>query len=400
MLSRKFLARISSTIRTAKALAGVKGSDLPFGGVSVILVGDFHQFPPVTGRPLYWPIDPLKDDAEELLGRALYDQFETAIRLTEQVRVIDAEWLDVLHHVRNGSCRTHHIEILCSLVLADPCCVTPDFTSYPWNDAILVTPRHSVRRQWNTAMTIKHCQQNGRQLINCSAYDTIANRPVTLSERFAIASKMSKHAGSRSKVLQGLPDTVAMAIGMKVMVTFNIETDLDIANGARGEVVQVVLDERESKYSASQSTVQLEYPPAYVLVKMLSTKVSRLEGLEDNVIPIQPMERSFTISVGDKTKTVVRRQLPLTAAYAFTDYRSQGQTIHHAIIDIASPPTGTLTPFNIYVALSRCRGRDGIRLLRDFDENLLTSHPSEYLRLEDKRLARLNQETKEKWRTM
>ncbi|KAF8119744.1 hypothetical protein EV363DRAFT_1146192, partial [Boletus edulis] len=92
-----------------------------------------------------------------------------------------------------------------------------------------------------------------------------------------------------------------------------------------------------------------------------------------------------------------RIQLPLTPAYAFTDYRSQGQTINHAIIDIATPPSGSLTPFNVYVALSRCRGRESIRLLRDFDEKLLMSHPSEYLRLEDERLVKLDQDTRRWW---
>ncbi|KIK81359.1 hypothetical protein PAXRUDRAFT_156284, partial [Paxillus rubicundulus Ve08.2h10] len=95
--------------------------------------------------------------------------------------------------------------------------------------------------------------------------------------------------------------------------------------------------------------------------------------------------------------TVTRRQLPLTTSYAFTDYRSQGQTISTVLIDIGTPPTGQLTPFNIYVALSRSCGRDTIRLLRDFDERLLTSHPSEYLRVEDARLARMDEETLRKW---
>ncbi|OAX36992.1 hypothetical protein K503DRAFT_694053, partial [Rhizopogon vinicolor AM-OR11-026] len=36
----------------------------------------------------------------------------------------------------------------------------------------------------------------------------------------------------------------------------------------------------------------------------------------------------------------------ITPAYAFTDYRSQGQTISHTIIDIGTPPTGGLMPFN------------------------------------------------------
>ncbi|KIJ04774.1 hypothetical protein PAXINDRAFT_94320 [Paxillus involutus ATCC 200175] len=122
---------------------------------------------------------------------------------------------------------------------------------------------------------------------------------------------------------------------------------------------------------------------------MLSTKVTQLEGLEKNIIPLVPLERTFSIVVGNRKKTVVRTQLPLTAAYAFTNYRSQGQTICHAIIDIGTPPSGSLTPFNIYVALSRCRGRENIRLLREFDEKLLMNHPSEYLRIEDERLKNL-----------
>ncbi|OAX33138.1 hypothetical protein K503DRAFT_775939, partial [Rhizopogon vinicolor AM-OR11-026] len=58
----------------------------------------------------------------------------------------------------------------------------------------------------------------------------------------------------------------------------------------------------------------------------------------------------------------------------------------HTTIEIGAPPTGRLTPFNVYVALSRSRGQDNIRLLRDFDEKLLMTHPCEYLRIEDERL--------------
>ncbi|KAG1817848.1 hypothetical protein EV424DRAFT_1267137, partial [Suillus variegatus] len=54
----------------------------------------------------------------------------------------------------------------------------------------------------------------------------------------------------------------------------------------------------------------------------------------------------------------------VTPAYSFTDYRSQGQTISHSIIDIATPPSGGLTPFNVYVALSRGRGLEDERLMR------------------------------------
>ncbi|KAG1792112.1 hypothetical protein EV424DRAFT_1336713 [Suillus variegatus] len=90
-------------------------------------------------------------------------------------------------------------------------------------------------------------------------------------------------------------------------------------------------------------------------------------------------------------------QLPLTVlAYAFTDYRSQGQTISNAIVDLARPPSGELAPFNVYVALSRGHGRENIRL-RDFDEKLVTTHPNEYPRLEDRRLLELDEVTERWW---
>ncbi|KAL4076394.1 hypothetical protein J3A83DRAFT_4050966, partial [Scleroderma citrinum] len=41
----------------------------------------------------------------------------------------------------------------------------------------------------------------------------------------------------------------------------------------------------------------------------------------------------------------------LPATYAFTDSWSQGQTLQHIITNIASPPTGGLSLFNLYVTL-------------------------------------------------
>ncbi|KAL4069552.1 hypothetical protein J3A83DRAFT_4095565 [Scleroderma citrinum] len=69
----------------------------------------------------------------------------------------------------------------------------------------------------------------------------------------------------------------------------------------------------------------------------------------------------------EQKRSVKRHQFPITAAYAFTDYRSQGQTLQHVIIDIASPPTGGLSLFDLYVALSRSRGRSTIQLLAEDD---------------------------------
>jgi len=82
----------------------------------------------------------------------------------------------------------------------------------------------------------------------------------------------------------------------------------------------------------------------------------------------------------------------VTAAYAFTDYRSQGQTLPYVIIDIASP-TGTLSLFNLYALLSGSSGRASISLLRDFDDKLFMASHDPALVDENERLESLNIET-------
>ena len=134
-----------------------------------------------------------------------------------------------------------------------------------------------------------------------------------------------------------------------------------------------------------------------VLIKLAQTKAPHLDSLNQNVIPIEPVTRSFLILKDGKRISVNRTQLPLTLAYAFTNYRAQGQTLEPVIVNIGPPPHGLLTPFNIYMALSRGMGQDNIQLLRDFDEKLLQQHPSEYLRLEDERLKMLDEKTKALW---
>ena len=180
---------------------------------------------------------------------------------------------------------------------------------------------------------------------------------------------------------------------MKVMMLQNIDTNLDVANGARGRITRIVLNSGET-IDESRPHIQLTEMPAYIIVKLDRTKAPQLNGLEVNEIPIEPIQGKFQIyeNPENKTKvTVTRTQLPITPAYAFTDYRSQGQTIPLVIVDIGKPPTGHITAFNAYVALSRSRGRSSIRLLRDFDRKLFTETPCQMLEAEDRRLLSLDQ---------
>jgi hypothetical protein len=49
---------------------------------------------------------------------------------------------------------------------------------------------------------------------------------------------------------------------MQVMVTFNVETDLDIANRSRGENTKIVLDECcKTAFPSTPAIVELTYLP-------------------------------------------------------------------------------------------------------------------------------------------
>ncbi|KIL70018.1 hypothetical protein M378DRAFT_57267, partial [Amanita muscaria Koide BX008] len=112
-------------------------------------------------------------------------------------------------------------------------------------------------------------------------------------------------------------------------------------------------------------------------------------------IPVEPAKNFMRIQVANNTgktvnRNVQRRQFPITAAYAFTDYRSQGQTLPYVLVDLATPPFGSLSLFNLYVALSRSSGRASIQLLRDFDPKVFQQSHDLNLLAEDDRLERLN----------
>ena len=102
MISKSFLTLLSRVICIGKGTDGDAGRTHSFGGINVILCGDFHQFPPVAAAPkeaLYFASDNDRDSVDALLGRQIYEEFRTVVILKEQMRCTDPEWLDFLQHL-------------------------------------------------------------------------------------------------------------------------------------------------------------------------------------------------------------------------------------------------------------------------------------------------------------
>jgi hypothetical protein len=401
MLHDTLLADIAKVVAHVKKIGNEGDPYLPFGGMHVILFGDFHQFPPVakTSSALY--SRQITYDADALQGRHLYDQFRSVFSLEQQIRVKDQTWIQILDRLRVGECNTRDLETIRGLILNTPRCPPTDFQRLPWSEAILITTRHTVRELWNSACLKRHCLRTGNVHYIVSSEDYIKGTMTTPTN-----DVRREIARTKERLTGKLSDRIEIAVGMKAMIKYNISTEGDVANGTRGTIEEIILDPREEPPKPDEvGVVRLKYPPAVILFKpdgasdissaFEDNRGSKSIHIPKGLVPISPSIADFTIAMPDGSSLRISRcQYAITGGYAFTDFKSQGQSIDPVLVDIRNPPTGKLSPFSAYVALSRSKGRDSIRLLSDFNEELFQTHPNIDLAVEMDRLRALERKTR------
>ena len=112
--------------------------------------------------------------------------------------------------MRHGRLANLDMNMLDGLVLTNALCPRTDFTTLPWKDACLVTPRHAVREAWNVAATDRMCRETGVVMFVVPAEDTVGKRSVNNFERLEIARQPPDQRR------QIPPAENILAIGMKV----------------------------------------------------------------------------------------------------------------------------------------------------------------------------------------
>ncbi|KAI6126364.1 hypothetical protein EDD16DRAFT_1425629, partial [Pisolithus croceorrhizus] len=260
MLGKTFLACLSHNVAIGKMAEGSPASSESFGGISVIMCRDFHQFPPVAvaaSEVLYIPGNPRKDSTLSQVGHAIYEEFQMVVLLQQQMQVSNKVWWDFLHHLCMGHIQCHHLDMLCTLILTSLGTTHPDFITMPWVLACLMTPQHAVHQQWNHATLEKHAGMMDTIIFECVAEDTMGNQ-----------THQSRHEYQGRRRNHELLDTIELCLGSSVMVTENVETDLDITNGAHGTIVDIFLHPDEPPTTCCNGVIQLRLLPSFLLVKL------------------------------------------------------------------------------------------------------------------------------------
>ena len=307
MLGQRALGWIDRRCREATG----KGSVL-FGGISIILVGDPAQLPPVADKPLYYPFP--KDSLQEQ-GYCAYACFEKVVKLDKNMRLTcvsseRAQFLNLLASLRTGMSTEEQWRLLLS---RQPNAVSnlQDF--------------HFATRLFYTNHDVAQFNYNELQNLN---------QPIAVIE--------AKHSPATAKTIPsdemcGLQPTIFIAKGARVMLTMNLWTDAGLCNGATGTVTEIVFADDQQPPSL----------PVAVVVHFDNYKGPSFSSFP-NCVPICPV----TVTNRNSHVPSERQQLPLKLAWAMTIHKSQGLTLEQAWIDIGpSEKTTGLT----YVALSRVR---------------------------------------------
>jgi ATP-dependent DNA helicase PIF1 len=307
---------------------------LPFGGISVLAVGDFAQLPPVLDRPLYSPVDGMKD--LHLQGKQTFlSQFKIVSELTTNMRQQGEEpeqvrFKQILENIRDGKIIEDDWHVLMTRRLS---ILPPDE-----RNLFLDNPECLFLR----ATTEKAEQGNTAKLNKLP---------------FPCFSVLAKHTGDpKVKTLnadkfEGLRQVAELAKGAKVMLTRNLWTEAGLVNGASGVVVDVVFADHNDPLLAPSRSQH----PDYVLVDF--PKYSGPPFIQElpTVLPIVPMT-AFTRNGASGTRT----QFPLMLAWEMTVHKAQGLTVDRCCVDIGE----TVFAAHLeYVALSRCKQFKGIALV-------------------------------------
>ena len=292
----------------------LRSSTEVFGGIQVIACGDFLQLPPVQeeGDSEYrfcfetpsW---------QELFHKSNKGKI---ICLQKVHRSLQDVWTGILDEVRRG-------ELTMDTRLALMDCVVKNVNT----EHVRLYSRRKQVEQWNKSEMDK---LEGDEYV-WVASDIGQPGEIDQLDRSCLAAR-----------------EVHLKIGAPVLLLKNLDLKRGLVNGRQGIVVRFVPRVSEEVH------VDSENPLVHTIPNHGLTPVVRFGTIEQEIDPVE-----WSWGIGFK-KSAVRQQIPLMLAHSITIHKAQGMTLDEAAVDLR----GVFEDGQAYVALSRVRSLDGLRILQ------------------------------------
>jgi len=292
----------------------VRQSELPFGGVQLILIGDFMQLPPVEVE------NEQKKRAFE--ATAWSTCIKKTLVLRKVVRQSDENFVRMLTCIRFG-----YIDESVSPFIQKMC------EPKRWSEETEPVLLYPTRRQ--------------AEAYNSGKLDELEAEQETYTAEDNVYNK-----GSTSRSLESCPalPEVTLKVGAQVMLVKNINSTL--VNGTVGVVTRFIiisLPDRKIPYSVP---------------------VVRFTLADGNVVTRHIFKETWSMQQSSGQTICSRTQIPLILSWAITIHKSQGKTIQFLRVDLGK----SFAPGQIYTALSRAVSLETLEVI-NFDPGLIKVDP-------------------------
>jgi hypothetical protein len=363
MVSLGWIAQISAALQEA-----VQCKEKPFGGVSVVWIGDVHQLQPVMGLPVATPNEMLKNskDAEGRLlwtGEKWKNRKALAVLMKQQYRMQEP-LASIAERFANSEQTLDDAQLLSEQVLSEG--------AEDWE----------THFQEGSLLSRVLCTDNNSK----AALNWEIAKWLHREEWYQWKAEDDASVEATNEVIDQLEPVQCAWKWMPVICLENY-LGTDVVNGALCWVVNVVLEEPGQM-------------PAAVLVVAAKSKEEATAKVEEDdlsdlladkvVVPLMPVKRQG------------RKAIPYAPVWCMTVHKVQGATLDRAVLNVADQVSAPV----LYTAITRVRSLDKLWFLQKLSPTLfLTMRYSANVNQEMRRLKKLEQATKQhlleqmrKWR--
>jgi endonuclease/exonuclease/phosphatase (EEP) superfamily protein YafD len=322
-------------------LQQIMGTKEPFGGISMITVGDLFQLKPVFD---HWIFENSKD-GYAALATNLWQQYFQMFELSEIMRQKeDKDFAEILNRIREGKHTEADIEILKERILK----LSPQHPDYPINSTHLFGTNMAVDQHNHD---IFHKSTNEK--VEIKAIDIVLG---DLSDE--LKEKVKKQIPNDPSKTMGLYSVCSILKDAKYDLTTNVSVVDGMTNGAECVIKKV---DYRLPGSSRPSIIWVSFQEEHI-GNNYRKEYAHLynKSIERHWIPILEVTRQFR----KHQMQVLRRQFPLRPSAAKTIHRCQGDTLTEAVVDLPSSKREHMH----YVALSRLRSISGLHIL-NLNEN-------------------------------
>ena len=359
-------------------LFGMSGAQDYFGGINIIFVGDLFQIPPVQQSKIFDP------RGLAALGINFWKDFCTFSELNEVVRSKgDAPFTELCHRLRTGQHTDKDVSLLQSRVITNLPKVSQLMDSMLLFSTNAKCSEHNKKCvDYLTATTKVH---------NIMAHDKFSNEQFNNSNQTDKRDKknIKDYVTDDINKTAGLPTSIILGVGARVMVRANIDVTDKLCNGVCGTVKHIKF--KNSPETSINNNVSVKViDKVYIKfdmdkvgrkIKHLCNKFCHKNCTLADTVPISPVEKQFKCKKVKKTNVWLKRyQLPLTLCWASTIHKCQGVTLQNAYIDLSGI---NWKAGMAYTAISRLTSMAGLFLI-SFDKKCIRTDPQivrEYERL-------------------